>query len=272
MLVNEPDYVFRERYPEREEVYARFDAASAALRRDRAGMIGLPYGQHPRCRFDLFPGATAGALVVFIHGGYWSSLSKARYSFVAAPFLQQGTNVALLGYPLAPEVSIGEIERHVLKGLDAVFQRLAEQGRKPYAWVLTGHSAGGHLAACAAQAWNARRPALSGLVPISGLFDLTPLIATSLNAKLKLDRARARAYSPLFRPPAVAPLTLVVGGAETPGFLKQSRLFLEHCRHSGHCDPQLVERPGANHYSILMDFLKPQSAIAGIVSGLCDPR
>ncbi len=272
MLANEQDYVFRQRYPERGAIYIRFDVASSSVRRQNVGLLDHPYAVHPRCRFDLFFGAAGAPLVVFIHGGYWQSLSKERYSFVAAPFLKQGKNVAILGYPLAPEVTIAEIQGHILSGLAEIFTVLDAQARMPDAWVLSGHSAGGQLAASAARAWGGRLPALSGLVPISGLFDLEPLIETSLNETLRLDRDAARALSPLLLTPAEVPLSVVVGSAETSGFLIQSERFLDHYRRSGRSDARLVLLPEANHYSILLDFLQPHSEIASIVAELCCRR
>ncbi len=272
MLANEKDYVFRQRYPERGAIYLRFDVASADLRREKGGLLDRPYGGHPRCRFDLFLGSAGAPLVVFIHGGYWQSLSKDRYSFLAAPFLRQGMSVALLGYPLAPEVTIAEIQDHVLSGLEEVFRLLKQEACMPESWVLTGHSAGGHLAAAAAHAWGGRRPDLCGLVPISGLFDLEPLMETSLNEALRLDRDSARALSPLLQSPAEVPLTVIVGAGETLGFLLQSERFFEHYRRSGRNDARLVLLPEANHYSVLLDFLQPRSEIAAIVTELCCRR
>src|SRR5262249_60661669 len=61
-------------------------------------------------------------------------------------------------------------------------------------------------------------------VAISGLFDLPPLVGTSLNEALGLDAARARAASPMFWPPPTGrTLVAAVGGAESAEFLRQSR-------------------------------------------------
>lgn len=272
MLANEQDFVFRQRYPERGAIYARFDVASRSIRREYQGLLDRPYGAPSRCRFDLFLGNPGAELVVFIHGGYWQSLAKERYSFVAGPFLQAGMSVALLGYPLAPEATIAEIQGHVLSGLEAVFGLLDAEARMPETWVLTGHSAGGHLAASAASAWGERLPALSGLVPISGLFDLAPLIETSLNETLELDGESAKTLSPLHWNPAEVPLTAIVGAAETSAFLIQSEQFVDHYRRSGRSDARLVLLPEANHYSILLDVLQPHSQIAAIVAELCRRR
>jgi hypothetical protein len=59
---------------------------------------------------------------------------------------------------------------------------------------------------------------------ISGLFELEPLVSTSLNARLGLDAAEARRLSPLFwPPPAGRTMIAYVGGAESSEFLRQSR-------------------------------------------------
>src|SRR5258707_14347005 len=69
-----------------------------------------------------------------------------------------------------------------------------------------GHSAGGHLAACmVATDWKKLDPkAPIDLVPagyaISGLFDLTPLIKTAMNADLRLDDTEVARISPMYWP------------------------------------------------------------------------
>ena len=62
------------------------------------------------------------------------------------------------------------------------------------------------------------------LIGLSGGYDLRPLVATSLNVRLGLDAATARAASPVRRVgPRGCPALFVVGGGETAAFLDQSR-------------------------------------------------
>ena len=71
-------------------------------------------------------------------------------------------------------------------------RELARLGRS---LVISGHSAGGHLAACLlATDWPAFDASLPGdlvtaVYAISGLFDLGPLVETSINKALSLDQA-----------------------------------------------------------------------------------
>ncbi|TPI52117.1 MULTISPECIES: alpha/beta hydrolase [unclassified Mesorhizobium] len=257
-LANEAGYVFRDRYPEREHVYRRFDEASAAARASFPCRRDVPYGAHPRQIFDLFPGSDGAPLVVFVHGGYWQSLDKDRYSFVAAALVPRGFSVALLNYPLAPAAGVAEIVESVRGCLPMVLEALRPP---PPFWIATGHSAGGHLAAMLAMTSHAANVALAACAPISGIFDLEPLVETSLNAALELDQERAAKLSPIRRRPMACPLTAFVGAAETSDFAGQSRQFVEHWRAAGQ-HAELVSLRDKNHYTVLCDLLEERSEIA----------
>lgn len=260
-LSNEAGYIFRDRHPERTQVYERFDAASAAARRELGCRCDVAYGSHPRMRFDLFPGREAAPLVVFFHGGYWQSLDKLRYSFVAAALVPLGFAVALPTYPLAREVSLRAIVGATSACLPAIFASL---GRLPPFWIASGHSAGGHLAAMLAAATDADPVPIAGCVPVSGIFDLVPIVQTSLNAALGLDAAQARALSPVRRPPPRCAVTAFVGAEETDDFIGQSRDFVDRCVAAGE-RAEMVSLPGRNHYTVLCDLLEDRSRIAGAI-------
>lgn len=257
LRANEAGYVFRERYPEREDVYARFDAASALVRAAAPFRRNVPYGKHPRETFDLFEPCSGAPLLVFIHGGYWQSLDKDRYSFVAGALAREGFAVALPNYPLAPEVPLEAIVESIGRCIPAI---IGAMQAPPLFWMVSGHSAGGHLAAMGALNAPSRLPPLAACVPISGIFDVTPIVGTSLNAALRLDIGRATALSPIRRSPSSCHLAAVVGAEETQDFLEQSRQFTSHWGTSG-AAARLKALPGRNHYTILCDLLEEQSEI-----------
>lgn len=257
-LANEAGYVFRGRYPEREHVYRRFEEASVAVCAALPRRRNLSYGTHPRQVFDLFPAGEGAPLVIFVHGGYWQSLDKDRYSFVAAALIPRGFSVALPNYPLAPDASLEEIVESVGGCLPAVLEALETS---PPFWIATGHSAGGHLAAMLAMTGEAGNVPLAACAPISGIFDVEPLVETSLNAALGLDRQRAAKLSPMRRPPPHCLLTAFVGADETSDFVGQSRRFVEHCHASGR-NAELVSLRDKNHYTVLCDLLGEHSQIA----------
>ncbi len=50
---------------------------------------------------------------MFIHGGFWKSLDAATFSFVGGAFAPAGALVAVIDYPLIPDVRMGKIVDHV---------------------------------------------------------------------------------------------------------------------------------------------------------------
>jgi arylformamidase len=126
----------------------------------------------------------------------------------------------------------------------------------------TDHSAGGHLAAMLmATDWRALDPRLpAGLVaaglPISGVFELEPLLATTIGAGLRLSQEEAQALSPRNLPAPGLPLHAVVGGAESGEFLRQTRDFAAAWGGTA----EVV--PGANHFTILAPLAEPGSRLS----------
>ena len=86
---------------------------------------------------------------------------------------------------------------------------------------------------------------------ISGLFDLRPLVPTSINNALKLDDASAKAVSPLFwKPPVRGSLDAVVGGNESAEYFRQSRTIVDAWGAAG-LAAQFGTVPDANHFTAI---------------------
>jgi arylformamidase len=244
------EYNNRARVPGHPALISRWHADARAFREAASCELDIAYGALPRNRFDLFPAGSAGRgpLVVFIHGGYWLNFDKSVFSHIARGPNAHGLDVAVPSYTLCPEVTvpaiIDEIRQLCLFLGQAYGRRL----------LLTGHSAGGHLAACMAatdwQSYGARPDLVQACLSVSGLFDLRPLMATPMNENLRLTAADAAAASPLLWPmPNSLPVDSWVGGEESFEFLRQARSLpaawagLEvPCRYE--------EVAGENHFSI----------------------
>lgn len=270
----EAEYNNRARVPEHAEIFARWASDSEDYRAEtlKAGRseLGLFYGDAPRQYFDLFlPEAGESApLAIFIHGGWWRSLDPSFYSYVARGINARGVAVALLGYDLCPNVSIADIVEQIRRGCAFLWQRF---GRR---MLVSGHSAGGHLAAAmVATDWPSLYPkAPADLIPagyaISGVFDLTPLIGISVNEDLKLDAAAARNVSPLFWPvQSGRSFDAVVGGLESSEFKRQSRTLAQAWRQNG-VQTRYEEFAGTNHFTVVDALADPQSAMTARVADL----
>lgn len=222
------------------------DAAVAALH----PTLDVRYGPHPRQRFDFFAATLPWrGTLAFFHAGYWQARDKAQFRFLAPTFLAQGIDVALVNYPLCPDVSLPALVEAVRPSVPAVLAHAAGLGRGGRSLVASGHSAGGQIVAELALA--ADPGAMSAIAALSGVFDLVPLCATPLNDKLRLDGPTAHAMSPLFRVRAgLPPALFVVGGAETAAFLDQTARMHAAWAAAGNRSRTLVVA-GADHFTLL---------------------
>lgn len=218
--------------------------------------IELTYGEHPREQLDLFRAANAEGTLVFIHGGYWRAFSKQEFSWIAPAFLAAGVTVAVLSYPLCPEVSLARISIAVDAAMNYLTQSVLDASERRRI-ILSGHSAGAHLAARyqSSSDRGQRTPRADAIVCISGLFDLLPLKHTSMLSSLNFEGAELHAASPLFAPPPASGEVLLAVGAEEPlEFAWQSARLA-----SAWSDrrPQLMTVPGRNHFSVVEALAEP---------------
>jgi arylformamidase len=253
----EVEYNNRARIPEHPALFAGWAKDAAAYREQHPPRV-IRYGPGARNSIDFFAGDNAGPIVVFIHGGYWQAFDGSSFSHLAGGLNAHGIGVAIPSYDLCPDVSVDQIIRQ----MRVATRELARLGRP---LVISGHSAGGHLAACMlATDW----PAIDASLPrdlviaaysISGLFDLVPLVKTSLNNALRLDDVTAKAASPLFwTAPGHGSLDAVVGGNESAEYFRQSKAIVEVWGAAG-----LPTRFGAvadaNHITAIAPLADPDS-------------
>ena len=266
----EREYNNRELVPEHTQYFTRWEKDSEYVRQTLPGRLDLAYGPDPRQRVDLFPARGSDRLLVFIHGGYWRSLDKRMFAWLAPAWVAEGVSVALVNYRLCPAVRIPDIVDDAVAALNWIAVNAPVHGTGAGRMVLSGHSAGGHLvgalfaAARARFAFDASR--VVGGVPISGVFDFSPLPHFSGNADLRLDAASARALDLHDkRPTLAAPLVVAVGGAESGEFIRQSRLI------AGRWEPQvraLHVLAGLHHYSVLDALAERGQAVHAATAAL----
>jgi arylformamidase len=227
-----------------------FAAESEAAVAAYAPLLDVAYGTHEREVFDLFisPQPWRGTMAYF-HAGYWQGRDKEQFRFLSPPFMAAGIDIALVNYPLCPDVSLRQIVRSAEASIPAILRMVRETGRGGERLIAAGHSAGGHIAAELALAGAP----VSAVVAISGIYELAPLRATSLNDKLRLDAGQAHAMSPLHRVAGMLPPALfMVGGLETPEFQAQSAAMHLAWRAAGQSTYRQIE--DADHFSVLRHF------------------
>lgn len=260
-------YSARSAVPEHREIFERWRADSAKWREQEAPApwLDLSYGERKRQRIDLFhpDGTTAAPLHVFFHGGYWQSMERDDFSFIARGLNARGIAVALVGYSLCPDVPLATIVDEAHAAVAWLHARRRQLCLDQRALQISGHSAGGHLAAMLAATPPAEHggAGIEWIAPVSGVFELEPLIHTALNHALDLDVPTARELSPLGAEP-VEPIAVDawVGARESAEFHRQSAIFIDRWRDAG-ATTALHHISGCHHFSALDALYAPDGAL-----------
>jgi acetyl esterase/lipase len=237
------------------EIFAAMTAASAPLRQRHQATMDLAYGSGERQKVDVFPGPHPDApCLVFFHGGYWQRNARDMFAVLGQGVAHHGWSVAIPGYTLAPQASLGQIVDETGVALDFLAARRKSLGLNG-PLVVSGWSAGGHLAAMALS-----HPAVAAGLAISGIFELAPLAGTYLNANMAFSQDELARLSPARRPVVNKPLDIAYGGLELPALVAQSEGFHAYRRQSrapGEC----FAVAGADHFSVLDALRDPDGAL-----------
>lgn len=251
----EAEYNNRARVPEHVEIIAGWQNDAAAYRESAQCELDFAYGASERTKLDIFHAdGEDPPMAMFIHGGYWQALDRKVFSHLAHGLNVHGVSVAMPSYDLCPDVTIGDIVDQMRQCCGWLWGQYS----KPL--TVVGHSAGGHLtAAMMATDWGGVDGALpANLVPtgyaVSGVFDLVPLVETSLNNALGLTEESAHAMSPLYwQPPAGGRLVAAVGALESSEFLRQSQIICDAWNVQG-IMTTYREIENTNHFTVISDL------------------
>ncbi|WP_164547628.1 MULTISPECIES: alpha/beta hydrolase [unclassified Bosea (in: a-proteobacteria)] len=218
----------------------------AAFRAGHAG-LDLAYGPDRFEQLDLYrpAGAQRVPVWVFVHGGYWQATDKIQHAQFAQGLLNAGFAVAMPNYGLAPDTPLEASIVQTVAALNFLIREADALGLDPAQLHISGHSAGGHLAAMAL--CDPAAPPVASALLLSGLYDLKPLGHLPIGRLLGFDDVeRAVRLSPLGRSrPSNTRLAFAVGEGESEAFKRQSAV-LAAAWHA----PEPLICPG-HHFSML---------------------
>ncbi|MDC8003426.1 alpha/beta hydrolase [Aureisphaera galaxeae] len=201
---------------------------------------------------DVFPShVSESPIFVFIHGGYWRALDKRSYSFVAEPFVKNNVTVCVVNYRLIPEVNMATLLDDIYDGIHWIQRQASCFNGDPNKMVLSGHSAGGHLALMAYLMNEKLRPSIRAVCSLSGIFDLSFIKNSYLNDVLGLNEKDVFDFSVSNKDLSVleCPTLLSVGSRETDFFITESKnLYLNN---KSKAPLEYLEYEGLNHYQII---------------------
>ena len=154
--------------------------------------------------------------VLFIHGGAWIFGDKADFGVYAAlgrMLAERGIGCAVANYRLSPGVKHPEHIKDVARAFAWLNRNVAKYGGRADALYVSGHSAGGHLAALLAtdasylEAEGLKLTDVKGVAPMSGVYRIPPLLFRMVFGG---DDAVRRKAAPINHVSAAAPPFLII--------------------------------------------------------------
>ncbi len=242
----------------------------------RSQSIGRRYvRQHPPVAANVSPhpdvattldvyapeGATEAPVLIFVHGGSWVAYGKEDMTPLAGLLVPEGYTVVIPDYTLHPDATYDQMAVEVAAAVAWTLEHAADYQGDPARVYLTGHSAGGHLAALVftearwLAAYGHRANELAGFIGMSGVYDmeLQAAYARSLWGTDELFDGVAGGWrnydkaSPITHVRAGLPPTLLIHGTEdTTVPHEMSRSFCQALQDAGSpCELRIY--PGAGH-------------------------
>lgn len=182
-----------------------------------------------------------GRVLLFWHGGGWTSGYKEWMAFMAPVFNAAGVTFVSAGYRLAPQHVFPVGLDDCANAVQWVASNIARHGGDPDRLFIGGHSSGGHYAALltANAQWVRAAGVAAGLVkgclPLSGVYQFGPGSGLSVRPQfLGSDAANDVAASPLFQlqaPPP--PYLLAYGTHDFAHLVAQAERFADAVRVAG---------------------------------------
>ena len=111
----------------------------------------IKFGENDRLKLDVYYSKENNnkkkPVVFFVHGGSWKSNNKDQFKFIGKNLARRGYVAVLPNYRLVPENRYPAQIKDVAKALKWTDNNISSFGGAKDKIILSGHSAGGHLAA-----------------------------------------------------------------------------------------------------------------------------
>lgn len=249
-------------------------------------------GAGRRHRLDVWrprAGVQAAPVLFQIHGGAWMVGDKGQQALPLMLHLAaEGWVCVAANYRLSPRIAFPQHLIDCKLALRWIREHVHEYGGDPDFVVVTGGSAGGHLAALLALTANAPEyqpgfeavdTSVSGCVPFYGVYDLVAAFGQRgpgervgdwmarrvIGATVHDDRARFERASPTYQVGADAPPFFVVHGSRdnlVP--VEQPRAFVDALRSVSKQPVVYAEIPGASHAFEVFHSVRTGHVVNGV--------
>lgn len=235
------------------------------------------YGPDPYQSLTLFqPARPTGMVLVFFHGGGWTSGYKEWMYFMAPALMEHGITFVSAGYRLAPQHVFPTGLDDCADALAWVLRHIGGHGGNPARVFVGGHSAGGHYAALLAVsgAWRSTRGlpthALRGCLPVCGVYRFGADSGMAVRPRFlgPPDAGQAEiGASPLkqLQPAVCPPFLLSVGERDFPHLIAQAEQMAAALR-SQAIAVQIQALKASDHFQASIACGDPTSGWPGLAA------
>ncbi len=225
----------------------------------------------PQKQLNIFsPKRSSGKrdVLIFLHGGSWRSGNKDIYNFLGNRLARKGVVAVIIDYPLSPDYQVHDMALAAAQAVKWTKENIAGYGGDPKSIFVSGHSAGGHLAALISvrniyfDSVGIQNPIKGAvLIDAAGLdmhwflqeMDYEP--GTSYLQAFTDDPEVWKATSPIYFLDAHdPPLLIMMGGRTLPGIEKTTFRFLEAYREI-EPNPEFHLQKRKKHVPMIAQFL-----------------
>lgn len=208
-------------------------------------------------------------VLIFIHGGNWNSGKKSLYGFLGRRLARKGIVAVVIDYPLSPQAQYNDMAMAAARSVQWVQKNIERYGGDPSNIFVSGHSAGGHLAALISVR-NNYFDTLSMKNPIRGaiLIDAAGLDMYGYLKEEKFPPEHTymrtftsnpnawKAASPLYHlHEGMPPMLIYLGGKSYPSIINSNQKFVKSLK-SFVADPEFFILKGKKHIPMITQFLR----------------
>lgn len=210
-----------------------------------------------QCKLDIFyPKDTEDySTIVWFHPGGLTMGDKQWGVPFAERFAAEGFGVVLAGYRLSPKAKHPAYIEDAAAAVAWTFKNIANYGGNPDKVYLSGHSAGGYLAAIISLderylgKHNIPVQRIAGIIPISGqmVTHSTILVERGISeGTIIVDE-----FSPIYHSRKVGPACLCIcGDNDLPMRADENVFFIAALKNAGNKNAHYMEIKGRNHVTI----------------------
>jgi acetyl esterase/lipase len=235
---------------------------SVELRGDITYTDGAP-ADEAKHKLDLFlpKGRTNFPVMLFLHGGSWRTGDRSLYRALGNHFASLGIAVAIPSYRLMPANPHPAQIEDTAAAFAWVYKNIGQVGGDVKRIYVTGHSAGGHLAALLAldheylNRLGIPDGAIRGVVSMSGVYDVSDL--GEFVSSSDKHKASPIAYTST---PGAPPFLITYCQWDYLGLPKEARDLGEALKKSG-VNQQMLYITGETHISEIISAVKEGSPL-----------